>query len=319
MKALVLGGTRFIGKALVERLRREGHDTRVMSRAAGADLSGDRRVPADLARAAEGASWDVVYDFLGMDARDAEVAVEALRGRCSRLVHLSTGAVYWVSAASRCPWVEEDGTLPLRDRATCDRAEFDYGVAKREAERVYRESGLPVAIVRAPVVSGPNDHKRRDLYWVRRIVEGRPLVMPDGGSNVFNHVYVDDLVEMLVRLSREPWDPGEAFNAADRVFTTLREYVSWFAEVIGKPATLVDVPRPKIADAGLHDRSFHFADTKNHVLDDRKAERRLGMRFRTPDEWIPPTVRWCLEQAPDPSEDARLLVEARLARAEVPR
>lgn len=314
MKILVLGGTRFIGKALVARLRRDGHEVCVLSRTAGADVTGDRREPADLARAAGAAKWDVVYDFLGMDARDATVAVDALRGKCSRLVHLSTGAVYWASNQSRCPWIEEDGTLPLRDRATCDHGEFDYGVAKREAERVYRESGMPVAIVRAPVVSGPEDHKRRDLYWVRRIVEGRPLVMPDGGLNVFNHVYVDDLVETLVRLARAEVEPGEAFNACDRVFTTLREYVSWFASVIGKPAILADVPRAKIAEAGLHDRSFYFADTKSHVLDDRKAERRLGMRFKTPDEWIPPTVDWCLSQPPDAGEETRLLVEARLAR-----
>ncbi len=314
MKALVLGGTRFIGRALVARLRADGHEVRVMSRAAGADVRGDRRSAADLSRAAGDAMWDVVYDFLGMDARDAEVAVEALRGKCSRLVHLSTGSVYWVSSVSRCPWVEEDGELPLRDRATCDHGEFDYGVAKREAERVYRASGIPVAIVRAPVVSGPEDHKRRDLYWVRRIVEGRPLVMPDGGMNVFNHVYVDDLVETLVRLATAQFEPGEAFNACDRVFTTLREYVSWFAKVVGKPAALVDVPRAKIAEAGLHDRSFYFADTKSHVLDDRKAERRLGMRFKTPDEWIPPTVRWCLAQGFDASEETRLLMEARLAR-----
>lgn len=285
-----------------------------MSRAEGADVRGDRRDVKDLARAVAGETWDVVYDFLGMDARDAQVAAEVLRGKCARLVHLSTGSVYWVSRESRCPWVEEDGALPLRDRATCDHDEFDYGVAKREAERAYRESGLNVAIVRAPVVSGPNDHKRRDLYWVRRIVEGRPLVMPDGGLNVFNHVYVDDLVETLVRLATAQCEPGEAFNASDRVFTTLREYVSWLASIAGKKPILADVPRAEIAEAGLHDRSFFFADTKSHVLDDRKAERRLGLRFKTPDEWMPPTVAWCLEQPRDPTEEARLLMEARIAR-----
>ncbi|HVO31123.1 MAG TPA: hypothetical protein VMV18_10315, partial [bacterium] len=136
------------------------------------------------------------------------------------------------------------------------------------------------------------------------------------GHNVFNHVYVDDLVELLVRIAQaKQIAPGEAFNAADRVFTTLRQYVSWFADVIGTKAALVDVPRAALAAAGLHDRSFFFADTKSHVLDNRKAERAFGLSFRTPDLWIPPTVEWCRAQAPDPAEDARLAAESRLARA----
>lgn len=325
MRVLILGGTRFIGRALTMRLLAEGHElhlvTRTREHAAFAPSAvvhaGDRREPTTLA-AAPG-RFDVVYDFLGFDAHDASVAVAALGGRCDRFVHLSTGSVYWVAATRNCPWVEPEGTmLPLRDRATCDAAEFDYGVAKRACEQVYRDaaarSGFPAIFVRAPVVSGPNDHRKRDLYWVRRIVEGRPCVLPDGGHNVFNHVYVGDLVETLARLATAPFTPGEAFNAADRVFTTLREYVLRLAAIAKHDARLVDVPRAAIAASGLDDRSFYFADTLSHVLDNRKAESRLGLSFLTPDAWMPPTVAWCLEQPPDPSEEPRLETESDLAR-----
>lgn len=332
MRILILGGTRFIGRALTERLLADGNEvhlvTRTVEHAAFARPSGayitpgDRRDPETLKRAtgrghpnAPRYVYDAVYDFLGFDAHDARVAVEALRDHCKRLVFLSTGSVYWVAEARNCPWVETDGQLPLRDRATCDHAEFDYGVAKRACEEVYRASGMPVVIVRAPVVSGPNDHKRRDQYWVRRIAEGRPCILPDGGTNVFNHVYVDDLVEMLARLANAPDVAGEAFNACDRVFTTLREYVERLAAIVGREPVLVDVPRAAIAAARLDDRSFYFADTKSHALDNRKAESRLGMRFRTPDEWMPPTVAWCLRQPADPAEDERLAIESALARS----
>lgn len=324
MRILILGGTRFIGRALTARFLAEGHEvhlvTRTREHAAFAPRAtvhaGDRREPATLAAAT--GRFDVVYDFLGFDAHDARVAVAALAGRCDRLVHLSTGSVYWVAAVRICPWVETDGTLPVRDRAACDHSEFDYGIAKRECEQVYRDaaerSGFPAMFVRAPVVSGPNDHKRRDQYWVRRLLEGRPCVLPDGGLNVFNHVYVDDLVETLARVATAPFTPGEAFNAADRVFTTLREYVLRLADVVKREAHLAAVPRAAIRQAGLDDRSFHFADTSSHVLDSRKAESRLGMSFLTPDRWMPPTVAWCREQALDSAEDARLALEATLAR-----
>lgn len=323
MRVLLLGGTRFIGKALTLRLQDEGHEvhlvTRTRAHAAFAPWAtvhaGDRR-ERDVLAAAEG-EYDTVFDFLGFDAHDAQVAVDAFAGRCRRFVHLSTGSVYWIAATRRCPWVEEDGTiLPLRDRETCDREEFDYGVAKRDCERVYRaaatEGGFPVVFVRAPVVSGPGDHRKRDAFWVRRILEGRPLILPDGGANVFNHVYVDDLVEALVRLMTAEAAPGEAFNACDRVFTTLREYVSWFASVLGRPPKLVDVPIATLEKAGFNHRTFHFSDTRSHVLDNRKAEARLGMRFRTPDEWIPPTALWCRDLPPDPADALRLTLEADL-------
>ena len=324
MRVLILGGTRFIGKALTLRLQEEGHRvflvTRTRAHASFAPwvtvFPGDRRERDTLAAAT--GEWDVVFDFLGFDAHDAQVAVDSFAGRCKRFVHLSTGSVYWVAAARRCPWIEEDGTiLPLRDRESCDREEFDYGIAKRECERVYREAaksgGFPVVFVRAPVVSGPGDHRKRDAFWVRRILESRPLIMPDGGTNVFNHVYVDDLVETLVRLIDADVEPGEAFNACDRVFTTLREYVSWFAQALGRTPDLRDVPIAGIEKAGFNHRSFFFSDTKSHVLDNRKTEARLGIRFRTPDEWIPPTALACRDLPPDPGDALRLTLEGDLA------
>lgn len=324
MRVLMLGGTRFIGRALTSRLLREGHEvhlvTRTREHAAFAPTAivhpGDRRDPATLATAT--GSFDVVYDFLGFDANDARVAVDALRGRCERLVHLSTGSVYWVASVRNCPWIESDGALPVRDRATCDHAEFDYGIAKRDCEQVYRDAatkdGFPAVFVRAPVVSGPGDHKRRDLYWVHRLLQGRALILPDGGHNAFNHVYVDDLVEVLARIATTSVAPGEAFNAADRVFTTLRDYVGRLAAIVNREPRFADVPRAAIAAAGLDDRSFYFADTSSHVLDNRKAESRLRMSFLTPDHWMPPTVAWCREQPLDPAEGERLAVEAALLR-----
>lgn len=316
----MLGGTRFIGKALVARLLHEKHDVHVLSRhpAPGAQcVTGDRRDAALLARLAV-ERYDAVVDFLGMNGADTRMAIEAFRGSTHRFVHISTGSIYWVQDAARCPWIEADDSIPLRDRATADHDEFDYGVAKRECERELRVAamdGFPGVIVRAPVVSGPEDWRRRDLYWVRRLLEKRPCVLPDGGHNVFNHVYVDDLVDLLVRLAADrEAAPGEAFNACDRVFTTLRQYVSWFADVLGVQAVFADVPRARIAAAGLSDRSFYFADTKSHVLDNRKAEARFGRIFRTPDAWIPPTAAWCRAQTPDAAEEPRLSLEAALVR-----
>lgn len=323
MRVLILGGTRFIGRALTRRLLREGSEVHLLTRtrehaAFAPDATvhtGDRRDRAAL-EAATG-DFDVAYDFLGFDAHDARVAVAALSRRCRRLVHLSTGSVYWVASVRNCPWVETDSQLPLRDRVGCDHAEFDYGVAKRECEQVYREAaardGFPAVFVRAPVVSGPGDYRKRDHFWVRRILEGRPLILPDGGRNVFNHVYVDDLVEMLVRMAGAEVVNGEAFNAADRVFTTLRDYVGRLAAVVYREPRFADVPRAAIAEAGLDDRSFFFADTLSHVLDNRKAESRLGMSFLPPDRWMPPTVAWCREQPPDAAEEPRLAIEATLA------
>jgi nucleoside-diphosphate-sugar epimerase len=62
---------------------------------------------------------------------------------------------------------------------------MDYGINKRRCEEViwesYSKSGLPVTVIRPTFVCGPEDPARRDYFWIERILDGKPLLVPGSG------------------------------------------------------------------------------------------------------------------------------------------
>src|SRR6185369_5067094 len=100
MNVLVLGGTRFFGKTLVDQLVSTGHAVTVLSRgklppSAGAKhLVADRSDPAALAAALAGLSFDAVIDNVAMTAAHVTAALDALGDRAGHYVLTSTASVY---------------------------------------------------------------------------------------------------------------------------------------------------------------------------------------------------------------------------------
>jgi nucleoside-diphosphate-sugar epimerase len=97
----VLGGTRFVGRAIVEEALRRGHEVTTFNRGqTGLDVAGveavrgDRESPDDLHHLIAGRSWDLVVDTSGYVPRVVGDAARALAGRAERYVFLSTISVY---------------------------------------------------------------------------------------------------------------------------------------------------------------------------------------------------------------------------------
>jgi len=101
-KVLVLGGTRFFGKKLVNLLIQEGSDVTVATRGHTEDSFGDqvtrihldRTVPEQLRQAVGDTEWDVVYDNIGYHPQDAFHACEIFAGKVKRYIFTSTLSVY---------------------------------------------------------------------------------------------------------------------------------------------------------------------------------------------------------------------------------
>lgn len=168
----MLGGTRFVGRAIVERLVERGHPTTLFHRGQSGPglfpecehVLGDRK--SSLA-ALEGRPWDVVVDVSAYVPRDVRSAVAALAPNTGRCVFISTVSVY-ARVEGRGP-TEEDATLPLEDPETENVDASTYGGLKALCEDEVRR-GWPgrAAIVRPGLVAGPNDPTDRFTYWAVR-------------------------------------------------------------------------------------------------------------------------------------------------------
>jgi nucleoside-diphosphate-sugar epimerase len=132
MNVLVLGGTRFFGKTLVEQLVSAGHAVTVLSRgklpppAGAAHLVADRADPSALSAALTGLSFDAVVDNVAMTAAHVSAALAALGDRAGHYVLTSTASVYGDFAHGRV-WRESDLDLAELERPLLDEYPYTIG------------------------------------------------------------------------------------------------------------------------------------------------------------------------------------------------
>jgi len=292
---LVIGGTEFFGKRAVERFLEEGWRVTVLSRGKRRPawwdrvehILCDRTDRAAFAQVLAGRTFDVVVDNIAYDAEDVASAIQTLRGATGHYVLTSTGAVYDPPPEHRLfsPIREEDATLVVRPDDT------PYGAGKKRAERTLLDGAgdLPFTVVRPTVVQGPEDPTLRPWFWVQRILDGGPLLVPDDWPEAaWNHAYRDDVAELLVRVAGNPVAFGKVYNAAGGDTTTLVDYLRTAARVLRRDPEIVRVPL-RVLRTELP--SYRPPFGRRFVLDITRAVTELGYAPTPAARWI----RWTVE------------------------
>jgi 2'-hydroxyisoflavone reductase len=216
MDVLMLGGTSFVGRAIVEDLLVSGHTPTIFSRGRTGvalfpdveRLVGDRDT-GDYA-ALSGRQWDAVVDSTAYVPRHVAQAVAALGGHQGRYLFISTGLVYDHAAASAGLTEASPRLPPFRDSEEID--DDTYGPLKVACEDDLLEHFADrLTIIRPGWVVGPNDREDRLTYWVRRGARQGPVAVPDRPDRPVQLIDVRDLARLAVRLLEQQL-PG-AYNA----------------------------------------------------------------------------------------------------------
>jgi len=247
MRILVLGGTSFVGRAIVDDALRAGAEVTLFSRGqTGADLfpglerrTGDRAT-GDYAALA-GGSWDAVVDVSGYVPRHVREAAGALGDRIGRYLFISTGSVYDVSAAPS-DGMDEDSPRLAPERDTEDITGDTYGPLKVACEDDVRSIfGERATVVRPGIVAGPHDPTDRFTYWVRRTALGGRVALPARPDQPVQVVDSGDLARLVTRLLTD--DRAGIYNAVGPAEpTTLAGLVATCAEAAGTTVEIVAVP-----------------------------------------------------------------------------
>jgi 2'-hydroxyisoflavone reductase len=234
VKLLVLGGTRFLGRALVEEALARGHELTLFNRGTtNADLfpdverlHGDRT--ADLS-ALEGRTWDAVIDPSGYVPAVVRRSAELLR-ESGRYVFVSSISVY---ADFTQAW-DESGPLAELGDGPADELAADYSnygplkvLCEQEVQRVFGERGL---IVRPGLIVGPHDPTGRFTYWPQRLGRGGEVLAPGPPERTAQFIDVRDLAEWIVAAVER--ELGGVFNATG-------EGVRWDELLAGADVTWV--------------------------------------------------------------------------------
>ena len=161
-------------------------------------MSGDRSKPDGLAALGD-QRFDAVVDMSAYFSDWTRAAAEALAGRVSHYVFISSGAVY--RPLPELPWSESTpfGPIPMWG---------DYGNEKVASERIlwdaYAEGRFAVTAFRFPFILGPGNFADRESFVFGRLAAGRPILLPGGGSALNQFVYAEDVARAIVDRARAP-------------------------------------------------------------------------------------------------------------------
>lgn len=251
MRLLILGGTEFAGRAVVESALARGWDVTVFHRgrheapAGVTTLLGDRTAPDGLAALAEG-EWDVVVDTWSAAPSVVRDAARLLAGRAGRYVYVSSCSVYaWPAAAGY------DESSPLVE-GSADAGEVPYPQAKRGGELAVLDAfGEDRSVlVRAGLIIGPWENIGRLPWWLRRTARGGPVLAPGPRDTPLQYIDVRDLADWILNAA-ENGLKGPYNLASEPGHTTIGELLESCVRVTGSDAELRWTPAETILAAGI--------------------------------------------------------------------
>jgi 2'-hydroxyisoflavone reductase len=296
---LVLGGTKFLGRAVVEAALGRGDEVTLFNRGRTnpdlfpevEKLQGDR--DGDLS-ALLGRSWDAVVDTSAYVPQQARASADALAGAAGHYLFISSLSAY--ADASR-PLDEESPLAEREESQPDDRLLEDfsnYGALKVLCERAAAEGfGGPTAIVRPGLIVGPHDPTGRFTYWPHRVARGGEVLAPAPAGSQVQFIDVRDLGEWIVDLSENRVEGP--FNAANRD-VTWESLLETCRRVTGSDAQFVWIDPEFLMQQEVGQwmelPMWLYEDTGLHTTDVSRAVE-AGLTFRPLDE----TVRGTLDEA----------------------
>lgn len=302
----MLGGTGQIGSAVALRLAAAGWEVTVAARTrerlstavgeVAEFVSVDREAGLSLPR-----DVDALVDVISMTRADAEQLL-GLKDRIGALVAISSASVYTDDEGRTLDEATDLASfprfpVPIREaQPTTVAGNETYSTEKVEMEQTLLEQDdLPAVIVRPCAVYGPGGEFAREQFFVKRIVDGRRLiVLPAGGRNVFHPTSVHNLAE-LVRVALERPRSG-VFNCGDPEPPSVLEIGRAVARVLEHEWTECLLPGAAVDGVGRNPWGRFEAPI---VLDMAKAEAEL--RYRPVVHYadaVAETCRWLIDERP---------------------
>ncbi|GGH19278.1 NAD-dependent epimerase/dehydratase family protein [Paenibacillus segetis] len=282
---LVLGGSRYFGKRLVDLLLHEGiHNVTVATRGlTEVNYDGpvqrlilNRTDQQDLKKAAVAGPWDVVYDNICYSPNDALAAIDTFDGQVGRYILTSTLSVYDCAEYALKETAFDPYQYPLRKGNTSD---FNYAEGKRQSEAAFfQHANFPVCAMRIPIVLGPDDYTKRLHFHVERVMNGTPIGVPNPEA-AMSLITSAQSASFLHWLASAPITGP--VNACSDGKLKIREIISLIEKETGATAVIK-------ADTEPTDMS-PFGIPSNWYMDTSKA-RKAGYSFDKINDWLPDLI-----------------------------
>lgn len=218
---------------------------------------------------------DPVNDLRTNTEGTLNVLVAARDAGAGKVMNASSACVYGQAVSPSQP--ESHPTAP----------NWEYGISKLAAEQYgrlfFEHDGLAVTSLRYAIIYGEREWYGRVLtIFLKRALDGEPLIVFGDGNQVRDFTYVGDLVEFHNRCIEAPETDGAVLNVSTGIGTSIRELASVVLEATGTelPVEHEDVPVGSVSER-VAGRLRVPHELQRMVLEPEAARRLLG--------WVPPT------------------------------
>jgi 2'-hydroxyisoflavone reductase len=308
MKILIIGGTIFLGRHLVDAAGERGHEVTLFNRGQHnpdlfpevEKLRGDRDGGLDALR---GRRWDAVIDTCGSFPRVVRASAELLADAVGHYTFISSMSVYADLAA---PGSDERSPVGIIADETVEEVTGEtFGPLKALCERAV-EAAMPgrALIVRPGLIVGPHDPSNRFTYWPHRVAQGGDVLAPDGPAHPARFIDARDLAAWTLRMI-ESGATGTYNARGPNETLTFGELLDTCKAITGSNARFVWVDEQFLLNAGvtpytemplwipnLPERAGFYSVNSGKAI-------AAGLTFRPIAETIRDTLAWDATQPPD--------------------
>ncbi|MHC4873718.1 MAG: NAD-dependent epimerase/dehydratase family protein [Planctomycetota bacterium] len=304
-RVLVIGGTRFLGLAIIEGFLNKGYDVYEMNRGSRPKSEGvteqlvcDKSDRDAFAAALKKHHWDVIVDTI-LDHKDISFVVETLGPDIGHFIHTGSLGVY--GKVEQIPVRE---TRPLEEYDGKDIVVFNYKIAQdRVLFNAFNESAFPGTVLRMSYIYGPGDvlldgWGGREPEFFKMMEENKKISLPGDGTSLLHPGHVKDLGRSFVCAAENKISIGQAYNIAGHYALMNKDYIARVAKEMGVAPEieylaiddLVEKYPEKASKRGAQFLSQHMCASIE------KAERDLGWKPEiTLEVGIRDSVAWMRE------------------------
>src|SRR6266498_3249607 len=301
MKILIIGGTKFLGRYLVDAALAAGHEVTLFNRGKTnptlfpniETIIGDREH--DIEKLS-GREWDALIDVAGYVPRIVRLAAQSLERAVKRYVYISSVSAY--AGFQKVGINESDPVGKLEDETVEEITGETYGPLKALCERTVQEIyGDRAIIVRPGLIAGPYDPTDRFTYWPMRVKRGGDMITPDTPDTPIQIIDVRDLAAFIIKLVED--NASGIYNATGPDYElSLGEMLDVCKRVTGSVAafhwTSVEFLKEHEVEP-WSDMPVWIPDTEEDAgfsrVDVSKAIS-AGLKFRPLDDTIRDTIAW---------------------------
>lgn len=289
-RALVIGGTGFLGAATCKELMRRGVETVAASRKPHpygtftSHVAFDRTNESELAAALEKVRPDVLVDLACYQGPEVEAVIRRFRG--DRYVFVSTGVypdLFLKGAAAEDDFIPLEGPVPREPQ--------EYREGKRWCETVLaRSEGLPWTVIRPPAILGPADPTLRIAAYIQRVEDGGPLLVPaESYRRQAGLAWVKDVgYAVALAADRGRGRDGRAYNVAFEG-VSLEDLILGIGKALGRRPRLVPIPFAELPD-GASPYGPDPRRSAGYVLERSRSE--LGFEPSALEDALAETLAW---------------------------